>query len=97
MRYLIDIDGTVLTQQAPGEYEKAMPIEGAVKGVNKLYDEGNQIVFYTSRNYKYMQITIKQLREFGFKFHHVCFGKPHADRIIDDRARRFTTWRAKYD
>lgn len=91
-RYVIDIDGTVLTQQPPGEYEKAKPIKGAVEGVNRLYDDGNQIVFYTNRNYKYMQLTIKQLQDFGFKFHHVSFSKPHGDIIIDDRAIPFSAW-----
>ena len=92
MRYVIDIDGTILTQQKPGEYDKAMPLLGAVYSVNKLYERGHQIVFYTSRGYKYMQLTIKQLKDFGFKFHHVSFSKPHADVIIDDRAIPFSSW-----
>ena len=92
MRFLIDIDGTVLTQQKPGEYEKAVPLEGAVEAINALYDAGHQIVFYTSRNFKYMQQTQESLQKFGFKFHHVCFGKPHGDIIVDDRAFEFTTW-----
>lgn len=92
MRFLIDVDGTVLTQQKPGEYEKAVPLEGAVEVVNALYDAGHQIVFYTSRNFKYLQQTHESLRKFGFKFHYVCFGKPHGDIIIDDRASAFTTW-----
>jgi hypothetical protein len=101
MRLLIDIDGTVLTQQKPGEYEKARPTVmivpdfdaepiSSVKFVNLLYDMGYQIVFYTNRNFKYMQMTYKQLRDFGFKFHHIDFGKPHADKIIDDRMVEFS-------
>ena len=92
MRYIFDIDGTVLTQQAPGEYEKALPLEGAVEAVNVLYDAGHQIVFYTSRSYKYMQLTINQLKEFGFKFHHVSFSKPHGDVIVDNLAFPFPSW-----
>lgn len=89
MRFLFDVDGTLLTQQAPGEYGKAKPIEGRMEIVNKLFDDGHQIVFYTSRNFKYMQMTYKQLRTFGFKFHHIAFGKPHADFIVDDRLLSF--------
>ena len=92
MRLLIDIDGTVLTQQAPGEYEKAVPLPGAIEAVNSLYDAGHQIVFYTSRNFRHMRETQESLQEFGFKFHHVAFGKPHGDVIVDDRAMGFTEW-----
>jgi len=91
MRYLIDIDGTVLTQMAPGAYDKAKPLKGAKEKINAAYDNGHQIVFYTSRSFKYMQETYEQLRGFGFKFHHIAFNKPHGDRIIDDRA-GFTSW-----
>lgn len=92
MRFLIDIDGTVLTQQKPGEYEKAVPLEGAIEAVNALYDAGHQVVFYTSRNFKHLQQTYESLRGFGFRFHHVSFGKPHGDIIVDDRALGFRTW-----
>ena len=86
MRFLIDIDGTLVTQQKPGEYDKAVPIAGAIERVNALYGAGHQIVFYTSRNFKYMRQTYDDLRKFGFKFHHINFGKPHGDIMIDDRA-----------
>ncbi|GAG81591.1 unnamed protein product [marine sediment metagenome] len=92
MRCIIDIDGTVLDQQSPNTLEKAWPLPGAVAAVNALYDAGHQIVFYTNRNYKHMQMTIEQLRKFGFKFHHVSFSKPHGDIIIDDRAIPFSSW-----
>lgn len=93
MRFLIDIDGTLVTQQKPGDYEKAVPLKGAVETVNALFDAGHQIVLFTSRNFKYMRQTHSSLREFGFRFHYICFGKPHGDIIIDDRAVKFTTWK----
>ena len=92
MRFLIDIDGTVLTQHAPGDYDKCEPLPGALEFVNGLYDQGHQVVFYTARNFKYMQLTHEQLRRFGFKYHHLDMGKPHGDIIIDDRAVRFNSW-----
>lgn len=107
MRLLIDIDGTVLTQQAPGEYEKAQPTIisspllnnqhplSAVDFINQLFDKGYQIVFYTNRNFRYMQMTYEQMRSFGFKFHHIDFGKPHADAILDDRMIPFAIMEGK--
>lgn len=92
MRFVIDVDGTVLTQQKPGEYEKCAPLPGAAAFVSKLFDAGHQVVFYTSRNFKYMRQTHEQLRAFGFKYHHLELGKPHGDVIIDDRAIKFTSW-----
>lgn len=92
MRFLIDVDGTVLTQQRPGEYEKCEPLPGAVEFVNRLFEQGHQVVFFTSRNFRYMQQTHEQLRRFGFKYHHLDMGKPHGDIIIDDRAVRFESW-----
>jgi len=92
MRFLIDIDGTILTQQKPGEYDKAVPIEGAIEAVNAMYDAGHQVVFYTSRNFKFMRQTHESLKAFGFKFHHISFGKPHGDIVIDDRAFDFAGW-----
>jgi len=35
----------------------------------------------------------ESLNNFGFRFHHISFGKPHAEVIIDDRAMKFTNWK----
>ena len=51
MRYCIDIDGTICT---PGtckscQYEGAMPKKDRIEYVNKLYDEGHYIIYFTAR------------------------------------------------
>ena len=51
MRYCIDIDGTIGT---PGtcrecQYEGATPKKDRIKVINKLYDEGNYIIYFTAR------------------------------------------------
>ena len=51
MRYCIDIDGTICT---PGtckscQYEGATPKKDRIEYVNKLYDEGNHIIYFTAR------------------------------------------------
>ena len=50
-RYCIDIDGTICT---PGtckscQYEGATPKKDRIKAINKLYDEGNYIIYFTAR------------------------------------------------
>ena len=52
MRYCVDIDGTICT---PGEgcgtcqYEGATPKKDRIKVINKLYDEGHYIIYFTAR------------------------------------------------
>ena len=50
-RYCIDIDGTICT---PGtckscQYEGATPKKDRIKYINKLYDEGHYIIYFTAR------------------------------------------------
>jgi uncharacterized HAD superfamily protein len=48
MRYFVDIDGTICTN-TNGKYEKAVPFPSNIKKVNDLYDEGNEIIYWTAR------------------------------------------------
>lgn len=103
----IDIDGTICVQTR-GEYEKAEPFEAARTMVNKLYDEGFRIIFFTARYmgrfgdaakavaYGY-ETTLNQLRAWGFKFHALHFGKPPHHILIDDKALFYQAdWNAIY-
>ena len=49
MTYVVDIDGTLCTLTADGDYNKAEPREDRIKKINKLYSEGNTIVLHTAR------------------------------------------------
>ena len=87
---LIDIDGTVvkhalIENQKTGKIPKAL--KNAVKWVNKKFEEGYGIYFFTSRLCKEKEATEAMLDKHGFKYHQVIFGKPYAERtiIIDDR------------
>ena len=94
--YVFDIDGTIC-KNTHGEYEKATPFEGRIKKVNTLYDEGNTIVFFTARgmgrtegNSKealrmFFDMTMKQIEEWGVKYHRLILGKPAGDFYIDDK------------
>ena len=49
MRYCIDIDGTICSPTVGRDYHKAEPWQDRIKVLNKLYDEGNYIIYFTAR------------------------------------------------
>ena len=88
--YLIDIDGTICKEV--GEVIGREPYVDRIEKINKLYDEGHTIVFYTARGLKsgrgeqhYRPITEQQLKEWGVKYHELCFKGHNGDYFIDDR------------
>ncbi len=38
--------------QTDCHYDDARPYKNVIKKINSLYDEGNHIIFFTSRGYK---------------------------------------------
>ena len=48
-RYCIDIDGTICSPTVGRDYHKAEPWKDRIKVLNKLYDEGNYIIYFTAR------------------------------------------------
>lgn len=85
----IDIDGTIC--RTPGvEYEKARPIPEAIELVNRWYDRGDTIVYWTARGAllgkDWRPLTEKQLAAWGCKYHELRLDKPLFDELYDDRA-----------
>ena len=61
--------------------------------INKLYDEGNEIIYYTARGtvskINWYDITKDQLDSWGCKYHDLSVGeKPHYDLLICDKTKR---------
>ena len=48
-RYCVDIDGTICSPTIGRDYHKAEPWQDRIKVLNKLYDEGNHIIYFTAR------------------------------------------------
>ena len=48
-RYCVDIDGTICSPTVGRDYHKAKPWKDRIKVLNKLYDEGNYIIYFTAR------------------------------------------------
>jgi len=92
MQIIIDLDGTICTEEKTYSRSLARPRKGAVESVNKLYDEGNIIIIYTARTWMEYEMTIDWLKNYQVKFHQLMMGKPIGDIWIDDRALHFSDW-----
>lgn len=93
---LIDIDGTICTEERTFERPLARPLPGAKEQINKWYKAGHTIIFWTARGWEQYKVTEKWLKDNGFKYHQILMGKPQATIIIDDRARQFQGWDKDY-
>ena len=77
--YLIDIDGTIcddIPNEEPERMATAKVYPDALKTLNKWYDEGHVICFFTSRVEEHRAVTEEWLNKHGFKFHGMVMGKP---------------------
>lgn len=87
MKYVFDIDGTICSQEK--DYTLAKPYVSRIERINRLYEEGNLIWLYTARGtdtgIDWTKITKEQLKRWGIKYDQLTFGKPSADRYIDDK------------
>jgi uncharacterized HAD superfamily protein len=77
--FLIDIDGTIcddIKNENSHLYPTANEYPNARNILNKWYDEGNQIHFFTARESKDREVTEAWLKEKGFKYHGMIMDKP---------------------
>lgn len=88
-KFVFDIDGVIAQKNAGLNYGDANPNLPMIEVINKLFDNGNEIVLFTARGYKtgidWTEVTNKQLKDWGVKHHRLMFGKPDADFYIDDK------------
>lgn len=87
---IIDIDGTICTEEKTFEKCLAKPFDKAREKINEWY-ENNIIIFWTARGWEQFKITEHWLKENGFKYHQLIMGKPIYDLFIDDRS-KFPNW-----
>ncbi len=100
---LVDIDETVCFYSGKRTYDLAEPNLDNIAKINKLYDEGWKVIYWTARGGSqksikagrcYYDFTWKQLKSWGCKFHDLSTGskgkylKPAVDLVIDDKAKR---------
>ena len=90
MKYVFDIDGTICKEE--GDVISRKPYIERINKINKLYDEGHEIVYMTARGLKsgrgetyYRPITEEQLKSWGCKYHELSFKIHDAVFFIDDK------------
>jgi len=85
----VDIDETICISPENRDYTLADPIVNNIQKINKLYDEGNKIVYWTARGtgsgIDWRSVTENQFEMWGVKYHELHFGKPIYDLFIDDK------------
>jgi hypothetical protein len=77
--YMIDIDGTVtddVPNEEPERMKQVQPFPDALETLNRWYDEGHVITFFTSRTEDTREITEEWLDKWGFKYHGLLMNKP---------------------
>lgn len=89
MKYIVDIDNTICISEN-SDYNNSVPITSRIRQLNKLFDEGHQIHYWTARGMSsgidWSAFTYKQFSHWGVKYHTLSFGKPSYDVWIDDKA-----------
>ena len=99
--YLIDIDGTIcddIPNEEPNRMSTANLYPEALKTLNKWYDEGHVITFFTSRLEMHREVTEKWLKDHGFKYHGLLMDKPRGGNYhwIDNHIVRATRYDGKF-
>ncbi len=99
--YLIDIDGTIcedIPNEEPHRMVDAEIYIGSLETLNKWYDEGHIITFFTSRTELHREVTEGWLKKHGFKYHGLLMGKPRGGQYhwIDNHVVKATRYKGKW-
>ena len=99
--YLIDIDGTIcddIPNEEPERMATAKVYPDALETLNKWYDDGHLICFFTSRVESHREVTEQWLKSNGFKYHSLLMGKPRGGNYhgIDNHLVKATQYKGNF-
>jgi len=99
--YLIDIDGTIcddIPNEEPERMATAQLYPEALVTLNKWFDEGHVITFFTSRTEEHRAVTEQWLKDNGFKYHDLLMGKPRGGNYhwVDNHMVRATRYTGRF-
>lgn len=88
----VDIDGTIC-ENVNSDYYNSTPIKNNIDKINRLYDEGGTIIYWTARGrttgIDWTELTKEQLKSWGCKFQELIMNdKPNYDLLICDKTKR---------
>lgn len=104
--FIVDIDGTIC-EHIPNEagakaMREAKPFADSIATINKLYDQGHYICFFTARTDRHRAATEDWLKEHHVKYNQLILNKPRKlppyteYHYIDDAHVRATTFKGKF-
>jgi hypothetical protein len=101
MNYLIDIDGTVgedIPNEEPERMVDAAVYPEAIETLNRWYDRGHVITFFTSRTEEHREVTETWLNKHGFKYHGLLMGKPRGGNYhwVDNHVVKATRYEGRF-
>lgn len=83
-------DGQVQEGQDNHPYKRKVPIPERIQKMNRLYEDGNAVVYWTSRGIDsgkdWTEFTRTQLESWGVKYSAIVCGKRRFDLFVDDKA-----------
>ena len=99
--FLIDIDGTIcddIPNEEPERMATAELYPDALETINKWFEEGHNITFFTSRVEEHRKVTEEWLDRHGFRYHGLMMGKPRGGNYhwIDNHIVRATRYDSKF-
>ena len=99
--YLIDIDGTIcddIPNEEPERMLTAALYPDALETINRWFEQGHVITFFTSRVEEHREVTETWLNLHKFNYHGLLMGKPRGGNYhwIDNHIVRATRYEGKF-
>jgi hypothetical protein len=89
MIYMVDIDNTICYSY-DSDYNKSVPLKERIEKINKLFDQGHEIIYWTARGMSsgkdWAEFTLTQLGSWGCRYTKLIMNKPRYDVWIDDKS-----------
>lgn len=92
MQLIIDLDGTICTEEKQFSRALARPLPGAIDAIRHLKEKGHTVIIYSARTWAEYELTIDWLQRNNIIYDQLILGKPQGDFWIDDRAIRHFDW-----
>ena len=92
MKLVIDLDGTICSEEKQFSRSLAIPIKGAAESLRLLKADGHIIIIYSARAWAEYEMTVEWLKLNDIPYDQLILGKPQGDYWIDDRAIEFNSW-----